>query len=78
MGGRLSTAIMTYTHPRLCMEPEITVSTIVKTHENFILVGKAIKSLFHDWDCEINANDESFQLPEMIAGFLENLNLYLE
>ena len=60
MGGRLSTAIMTYAHPRLGMEPEITVSTIVKTHENFTLVEKAIKSLFPDWDCEITAEGESY------------------
>ena len=81
MGGRLSTAIMTYTHPRLCMEPEITVSTIVKTHENFTLVGKAIKSLFHDWDCEINANDESFPVARddsRLSGKSQSLSRIIE
>ena len=81
MGGRLSTAIMTYTHPRLCMEPEITVSTIVKTHESFTLVEKAIKSLFHDWDCEINANDESFPVARddsRLSGKSQSLSRIIE
>ena len=77
MGGRLSTAIMTYAHPRLGMEPEITVSTMVKTHENFTLVRKAIKSLFPDWDCEITAEGESYPVTRdesRLSGNSESLS----
>ena len=35
------------------MDPEITVSTIVKTHEVTTLVEKSISTLFPDWECEI-------------------------
>ena len=42
------------------MDPEITVSTIVKTHEDITLVGKAIRSLFPDWDCEISGVEDTF------------------
>ena len=42
------------------MDPEITVSTIVKTHEDTTLVEKAIRTLFPDWDCEISGVEDSF------------------
>ena len=42
------------------MDPEITVSTIVKIHEDTTLVEKAIRLLFPDWDCEISEVEDTF------------------
>tara|TARA_B100000459_G_scaffold134836_1_gene90701 strand:- start:247 stop:765 length:519 start_codon:yes stop_codon:yes gene_type:complete len=42
------------------MDPEITISTIVKIHEDTTLVEKAIRLLFPDWDCEISEVEDTF------------------
>ena len=72
---------MTCTHPRINMEPEITVSTIVKTHEDITLVVKAIRSLFPDWDCEISEMDDSFPVTRVeskLSGKSQSLSVIIE
>ena len=72
---------MTCTHPRINMEPEITVSTIVKTHEDITLVVKAIRSLFPDWNCEISEIDDSFPVTRVeskLSGKSQSLSVIIE
>ena len=42
------------------MEPEITVSSIVNTHENIALVEKSIKLIFPDWEPNFILQEDSF------------------
>ena len=72
---------MTCTHPRLDMEPEITVSTIVKTHEDATLVEKAIRSLFPDWDCKISGEEDRFPVTReesKLSGKSQSLSRIIE
>ena len=60
MGDSLAIAIMTCTHPRRCMKPEITVSSIVNTHEDIALVEKSIRMIFPDWEPNFILQEDSF------------------
>ena len=63
------------------MDPEITGSTIVKTHEDAAFVEKAIKSLFPDWDCEIEGVKETFPVTREeseLSGKSQSLSRIIE
>ncbi|MED5230967.1 MAG: hypothetical protein VYB30_01170 [Candidatus Thermoplasmatota archaeon] len=63
------------------MEPDITVSTVVKTHEDIFLVEGSVKSLFPDWDCEITAGKKNSPISREaseLSGKSKSLSLVIE
>lgn len=63
------------------VEPDITVSTTVLPHEDATRVAAAVRSLFPQWECEVERVEREFPIEESayrLSGPAASLDLVLE
>ena len=63
------------------MEPIITVSSVVETHEDFSMVHRAVTTLFPDWDCTNSRSKQEYPVireAKILIGNSESLSSVIE
>lgn len=72
---------MTLVRVETVMEPEVTVSTTVLPHEDATRVAAAVRSLFPNWECEVEGRGREFPTadgPIRLSGPAASLDIVLE